>query len=209
MTDKKSLEQIHEHWRVPPDENNAVYRYAEVSPARSEALVQVLERYVPKQGRILEVGCNAGRNLYYLAQAGFKKLAAIEISEAAIEQMAQSFPIVRATTDIRIGPVEEIIPTFTAREFEAMFTMAVLVHIHPESDWVMEDIAPRAKRYLVIIQDEKIVSTRHFNPNYKKVFEPYGFRQVEEIWPIPGLPKGYRCRVFKRTLTSRLLGLVC
>jgi hypothetical protein len=73
----------------------------------------------------------------------------------------------------------------------------------------MEDIAPRAKRYLVIIEDEKIVSTRHFNPNYKKVFEPYGFRQVEEIWPIPGLPNGYRCRVFKRTLTSRLLGLVC
>ncbi len=208
MIERKSLEQVHEYWRAPPDANNAAHRYAEVSPARSEALVQVLERYVPKQGKILEVGCNAGRNLHYLAQAGFKKLAAIEISEAAIEQMAQSFPTIRAKVDIRIGPVEEMISTFSVGEFEAIFTMAVLVHIHPRSDWVMLEIARRARKYLVIIEDEKTVSTRHFVRNYKEVFEPYGFRQVEEIWPFPGLPKSYRCRVFKRTLASRLLGFI-
>ncbi len=167
----------------------------------------ILQCFVTTKTPSIPTSCGLFR-ADYLAQAGFKKLAATEISEAAIEQMAQSFPTIRAKVDIRIGPVEEMISTFSVGEFEAIFTMAVLVHIHPRSDWVMLEIARRARKYLVIIEDEKTVSTRHFVRNYKEVFEPYGFRQVEEIWPFPGLPKSYRCRVFKRTLASRLLGFI-
>ncbi len=91
MIERKSLEQVHEYWRAPPDANNAAHRYAEVSPARSEALVQVVERYVPKQGKILEVGCNAGRNLHYLVGPEQSRLIRRRLDSRVREQ----YPIAR------------------------------------------------------------------------------------------------------------------
>jgi hypothetical protein len=57
-------------------------------------------------------------------------------------------------------------------------------------------------RLLVTIEGEGYRSERHFSRDYRQVFEPLGFRQVEQVACGPlniGLNATYLARVFTRT----------
>lgn len=129
--------------------------------------------------KILEIGCNAGRNLNHLFQAGFSDLSGIEINERAVQLLKQSFPEMADHTAIYNAPVEESICQFGDGEFDIVFTMAVLEHIHRDSTWIFPEIVRIAKDYLVTIEDERGLSARHFPRNYKRVFESLGMKQIE------------------------------
>ena len=149
---------------------------------------------------ILEIGCNVGRNLNYLFLAGFKKLVGIEINKKAIRLLKQSYPELARYAKIYNKPVEEVITGFKNGAFDIVFTMAVLQHIHPDSEFIFSEIARVTNRFLVTIEDERGISWRHFPRNYKRVFESLGLEQVEEFncRGVPGLGGNFSARVFKK-----------
>jgi SAM-dependent methyltransferase len=168
---------------------------------RSEFLAELLtEHGTTPDAKILEVGCNVGRNLQVLWEHGFRLLTGIEINPAAIETMGREYPDMAAAADIQLGSAETVLPTMSTG-FDTVFTMAVLVHLHPDSDPVVHpNIARICNRLLVTIEAEEFVSERHFSRNYRHVFEPLGFRQVEQV-PCGPLDIGletYVARVFIR-----------
>jgi hypothetical protein len=55
-----------------------------------------------------------------------QNLTGIELSEQAVEVLRREFPHI---ADVWVGAAEDILPTFD--RFDLVFTMAVLVHIHP------------------------------------------------------------------------------
>lgn len=191
---QKSLSGVLDYWRDPPDANNLPVRYAHVDMARTDFLVAKIARHFSTSASIMEIGCNAGRNLAGLYRAGFKNLSAIEISEKAVSQMRRSFPELSEVT-IDIAPAEEAIKR--AGQFDLIFTLAVLEHIHYDSDWVMDEMALRAG-HILVIEDENQISTRHFPRNYRREFEKRGFRQIEEQAAPPGLSKSFTYRLFAR-----------
>jgi 2-polyprenyl-3-methyl-5-hydroxy-6-metoxy-1,4-benzoquinol methylase len=96
-------------------------------------------------------------------------------------------------------PVEEVIKEFEDRQYDAVFTMAVLEHIHSDSEWVFEEIVQVSKKYLITMEDERTVSWRHFPRQYKKIFEKVGTKQIEEIQcnkEDHGLGSSFYARVF-------------
>lgn len=203
LVTKAERDRIHAFWTRPDDGSNPPEAYiaADREPlrARSEALVEIVKRLVSPDARILEVGCNAGRNLSHLQAAGFSDLTAIEISKAAVDVMKVRLPETHAATDIRVGSVEDLIETFAPRTFDLVFTMAVLVHIHPDSDWVLKAVAERAGQYLVVVEPRTATDHwRHFQRDYRAVFETCGFEQIAEHRRFPGLPGNYSGRVFRR-----------
>lgn len=127
-----------------------------------------MKRYSNSNPNILEIGCNVGQNLNYLFSAGFDKLTGIEISEDAVVLMKKSYPRMAKNAKIINKPVEDAIGTFKENEFDIVFTMAVLEHIHPDSDFIFPEMARITNRYLITIEDERWVSWRHFPRNYKK-----------------------------------------
>ncbi len=171
------IEEIHHYWKNP-DSANDPHEYALQHQARSEFLVKLLRRYVPVEGCVVEVGCNTGRNLNAALQAGYRSLEGIEISTNAVELMKKYFPELASVADIRVGPIEQLVGS--VENVECIFTMAVLVHIHPSSDWVLAELANRATT-LITIELESAFGSRWFPRNYKKVFERLGMRQMEEI----------------------------
>lgn len=194
------IEVSQEYWKKP-DEVNAPSLYLS-GRKRSAFLVQLLRKYVPVDGSLLELGCNVGRNLNEAFEAGYRDLEGVEINEEAIEIMRQSYPEMAKVTTVHFGRIEDTLRAIMHKD--CIFTMAVLVHIHPSSDWVFAEIAKRAET-LIIVEDEKAASWRHFARNYKELFEKLGMHQVEEIVckDIPELitEKGiqdYVARVFKR-----------
>lgn len=191
---------VQEYWQKP-DAVNDPHTY--LSPiARSEFLVGLLEKYVPKSASLLELGCNVGRNLNAAYQAGYRNLEGIEINPEAVEILKKTFPEMASTTNIRLGRIEDHIRSIESRD--CIYTMAVLVHIHPSSDWVFAEMASRAKT-LILVEAEKAASWRHFARDYHKIFTKLGMHQKAKINcdTIPELVEeggltNYVARIFQR-----------
>jgi SAM-dependent methyltransferase len=162
--------------------------------------VELMREYAEPPARVLEVGCNAGRNLEALRQAGYDDLTGIEINSDALALLRTEFPPLAERATLLNAPLEEVAPTLPERSFDAVFTMAVLEHIHPESEWTFAHIADAARRVLITIEDERRNMWRAFARNYSEVFAPFGL--VEEkafvCGPEHGLDDAFVARVLVR-----------
>jgi len=178
------LTQIHNYWKHPDDHNSPI-NYLE-GDKKSEFLLGVIRKYAKPEDKILEIGCNVGRNLNKLYTNGFKNLEGIDINEKALILLKRCYPEMQIKT--YCSPVEDIIKKLG--KYDVIFTMAVLEHIHTDSVWIFKEIQKRAKT-LITIEDEGGISWRHFSRNYKHIFSG----QVEEI-PINEV-EGFDNRYFK------------
>jgi SAM-dependent methyltransferase len=192
---RPDIERIHNYWIRPDDGANNPKDYVTGRLPRSEFLLARLAKLAEKSARVLEIGCNAGRNLHCLEAAGFSNLSAIEISADALATMEATYPGLRTRAAIMHGAVETFIKDIPDKSFDVVYTMAVLEHIHKDSEWVFAEMVRIAKT-LVIIEDEWTVSWRHFPRNYRRVFERFGARQIDYAAEVPGLPGSYRYRAF-------------
>jgi SAM-dependent methyltransferase len=190
-------ETLYDYWRNPPDAGNLPQTYLEHPDGaqRSAFLVELLDKHAPG-GSVLELGCNVGRNLSHLRAAGFGELGAIEISSRALAELGRAFPEVAASADLRNGTLEDELPKMADSSWDVVFSMAVLEHVHYDSDWLMEHVVRVARRFVVTIENELDISDRTFPRNYRRVMEQHGARQIEEASPCPGLPGGFVARVF-------------
>jgi SAM-dependent methyltransferase len=185
-----SKDEIHRYWKAPDDGSNQPEDYLDPKggKARSEFLLSLID--LPRDASILEVGCNVGRNLNHLHEAGYRNLTGIELSEQAVEVLRREFPHL---ADIWVGAAEDILPTFD--RFDLVFTMAVLVHIHPASEQAVFGELARIAKKLIVIEDERSETWRHFPRRYGPIFEDFGMKQVHEAEPV-GLPGSYVARIF-------------
>ncbi len=199
ITPQGSRTQLHTYWRYPGDDANSPEGYI-YTVENSEFLLKFIKKYVNFQERILEIGCNVGRNLNYLFGAGYKNLESIEISKEAIDLMKKTYPQMASSIKIYNSSVEDIIKSFKDNSFDLVFTMAVLEHIHPDSEFIFLEMVRITKKYLVTIENEKDVSWRHFPRNYKKVFETLGMKQIEQFncKEIKDLGPNFWIRVFTK-----------
>jgi len=163
----------------------------------SEFLLSFVTKHINRTDRILEIGCNMGRNLNTLYLNGYKNLCGIEICAEALELLRQTYPNLDRDCQLYNAPVEDVIGSIPDQEYGAVFTLAVLEHIHTDSEWIFRDMVRIARDSLIIIEDETAISWRTFTRNYKKVFEKLGMEQVEEArcQSLPGMGGGSVARV--------------
>lgn len=197
---KRTRKMIHQYWSEPLDKGNLPQDYLRGGKERSKFLVDLIQRYGNQTAKILEIGCNVGRNLNYLFLAGFTNLVGIELNKKAVQLLKSSYPLMAQKVKIYNFPVEKIIGKIKDNEFDIVFTLAVLMHIHPDSEWIFGEITRITKNYLITIENEIIISRRNFKRNYKEIFERLGMQQVEEINLVNTITllKSYTTRVFKK-----------
>jgi SAM-dependent methyltransferase len=193
---KGTVEDIKEYF-TEPTEGNHPEQYA-LDIERSVYLVRVIERLFPNKNRfkILELGSNVGRNLYYLKKAGYS-VEGIEGSRTYFDSIPKFFPDVIGLT--HFGQIEQVLheDNLLLDRFDLIFTMAVLEHIPPEiEDRVFIGIKKRTK-WLLTIEDEKCDDWKHFPRNYQKVIEQYDF-EVKDSWNYPPLGLNFVMRLFRR-----------
>lgn len=191
-SEQKSKDDLHNYWRNPDTMNDpATYLDSE---ERSAFLLSLVKQHVGTDAAVIELGCNVGRNLHYLWQGGYRNLSGVEINEQAIKLMHEHFPDMKIP--VYQGTIEDRIKELGKHDL--VFTMAVLEHIHHDSEWVFGEIARITKKTLITIEDEKHTSMRHFPRNYKKVFESLGLRQVYEhnCADVPKLSAKFYARIF-------------
>ena len=194
--------EIHRYWQQPSDGTNLPEEYLE-GDAKSEFLVQLIRDHANPDAKTLEIGCNVGRNLNKLYQAGFKDLHAIEINSRALALLREHFPDLRAAA-LHNGAIEDIIPSLDDDCFDLVFTMAVFEHIHTESEWIFTEVVRVTRDILVTVEDENHLSWRHFPRNYQGIFEPLGMDQITEqsCEGVEMLSGNFVARVFRKRLTA-------
>jgi len=188
----KTRDEILNFWKNPNDINlPETYILGQRSLLLSELFKQT---DIKLDYSILELGCNVGRNLNYLYINGYHDLFGIEININAKPIMKREFPLMYENSYICWNSIERsLVPIVNV-----IFTMAVLEHIHPDSEWLFEEIAGRFTEYLITIEDENVVSDRHFVRNYKDVFENLGLTQIYEqnCVGVPELGADFNARIF-------------
>ncbi|WP_299567842.1 class I SAM-dependent methyltransferase [uncultured Sulfitobacter sp.] len=189
------IDAIHNYWRSPGEEN-APHTYARPAIGRSLFLVDRMREAVDPSARILELGCNVGRNLAFLHHAGFKRLSGVEINAEAIALGRELFPELKSARIIH-GTIEDTVQGLADDSHDLIYTMAVLEHLHTDSEWVFEQMTRIAPRILTI-EDEATRSPRHFPRRYDTVFVALGYIETAYADRVPGLPKPFRCRLFQR-----------
>ena len=192
---KGSKEELHRYWSSPPSKGNQPQAYAKPAD-RSDYLLDVLKRAGVSDGSVLEVGCNVGRNLNALQASGYGPLTAIEINSNALEEMKKTFPNPYNSARLFNSTIEDTIPTLRDKEFDVTFSMAVLLHIHPDSEWILEHMVRVTRSILVVIESEDQSNYKIFPRDYSSIFKSLG---VTELFsePSPGTLTGYTTRVFQ------------
>lgn len=158
---------IQKFWANPGEGN--LPRDYDSKAGRSEFLYDFIKGEVHFSTEIMELGCNCGRNIRYLAGKGYTNIFGIDLSAEAIKY-GKGLPIYCQTIeDFYKG---EDIP-------EMVYSMAVLEHLPKKSEWVFEKMAE--SRYIVTIEDEISDNTVCFPRNYKTIFEKLGKKELKHI----------------------------
>lgn len=178
LVPKKDVERLRRYWERPSDEANLPERYAE-HPDRSRFLLERMAELAHKPASVLEVGCNVGRNLQFLREAGYRPLTGIELSALALETLKRHYPGLADAATLIHGPAEEALGKMDTGSIDLVFSMAVLVHIPPPgAEQVFADMARVARHNIITIEDERLHTERHFPRNYERIFSALGWRQI-------------------------------
>ena len=187
-----------EHWKAKSNElhdGNRPIDYAQKDTSMVKVFSNILNGHIDKNSPILELGSNAGANLNYLSKRGYTNLSGIEINSQAILQIKQSFPELNAT--IFNSSLEDKLISIPDNSYDLIFSMAVLLHIHPDSNFIFDEISRISRRYVCTIEGENNYCPWCFPRNYKRVFERRGFEQAFMIESMPSKPS-YTMRLFKK-----------
>lgn len=181
----RSREELFDHWTSPtPDGGDPT-----IMPAhehRSRALVKLLTD-VDRDVKVLEVGCNVGRNLAHLHAAGFHSLEGLEINPHAVARLRETYPQLEGCT-IHVGAAEDRLPGIPDRAYGLVFTMAVIEHIHPDSAAVFDEMTRICDRRLLAIEPVANSSARQFPYDVPALFTARGFQLVSDQ-PMSSFPE--------------------
>jgi pseudaminic acid biosynthesis-associated methylase len=98
---------------------------------------------LPRDIRILEVGCNIGNQLRCLQSMGFSNLYGIELQDYAVEKAKQT----SKNINIIQGSIFDI--PFKDQYFDLVFTSGVLIHVSPQDiDKALVEIHRVSNQYI-------------------------------------------------------------
>jgi 2-polyprenyl-3-methyl-5-hydroxy-6-metoxy-1,4-benzoquinol methylase len=168
--------------------------YADIGPNEvSETLTDVLDHYVRTDAKILEIGCGSGRHLAALLAEGYENLVGIDINDEAFEVMATQYPTLHEKGTFHTGAVEDLVSAFETDEFDVVYTVETLQHIHPEDEWVFEELTRISGDLLVTAENEGNSPQRGrgetavsyvddefplYHRNWKEIFAGLGLAQL-------------------------------
>ncbi len=185
---------VRRQWADRSGEFSPAY-YAHYGPNEtSDVLLDILDRFVDRDARILELGCSSGRHLSHLHRHGFENLAGIEINEDAFDVMTDVYPDLAANGTFYPGAIETVVERFDDGCFDVVYSVETLQHLHPETDWVFESLFRITDDLLVTVENEGGDATGAGNcepevnyvdsdvplyyRNWNRIFTELGFEQV-------------------------------
>ena len=185
---------VRREWAERSGEYSPEY-YAYYGPNEtSEEVRRILDRFVGSDASVLELGCSSGRHLSELHEHGFDELAGVDINEDAFDVMADAYPSLEAAGTFYCDAIEEVVGAFDDGQFDAVYSVETIQHVHPDDAWVFDELARIADDLLVTVENEGDSATKGspgedvnyvrddvplYYRDWNRVFTELGFVEVE------------------------------
>ena len=176
---------VREYWKNPGGGNEPIDYWGHIE--RSEFLHRFIDGIIPEDIDIVELGCNCGRNVFYLNDKGFN-VTGMDINPDAVA-FNQGLPI-------WCQSIEDYFKTNPKADM--YFSMAVLEHLPKESEWIFKEMAKAD--YVLTIEDEKSDSGVCFPRDYKKIFESLGMEELKHETNDDFFVTRYEARLFGKSI---------
>jgi SAM-dependent methyltransferase len=186
--------EVRHQWETRSGEYSPAY-YAHYGPDEtSEMLRKTFERFLDPDAAIIEMGCSSGRHLAHLHEHGFERLSGIELNGDAFDVMAETYPDLASEGTFHHGAIEDVIGEFADDRFDAVYSVETFQHIHPDAEWVFEEIARITSDVLITVENEGDGGVSRSAPtevnyvtddvplyyrNWRHVFDGLGFVEVD------------------------------
>ncbi len=161
--------------------SNEPQQYSSKSTKLIEFMAKFWKPHVESEHKVLELGCNAGANLETLRLLGFTSLAGVEINPEAVKLMSSVFPDLYRDVNVNIGSLDDRLPLLATDSSDVIFTMAVLMHVHPKSNNIFSEMVRIARKYIVTVEPEFANYGYVFSRNYRRVFQKLGCAQLSSV----------------------------
>ncbi|CCQ36268.1 probable S-adenosylmethionine-dependent methyltransferase [Natronomonas moolapensis 8.8.11] len=187
-------DEVKKQWETRSGEYSPAY-YAHHGPDEtSETLREIFERFLDADAAILELGCGSGRHLAHLHEHGFERLSGIDLNGDSFDVMAETYPGLASAGTFHHGAIEAVVEGFEDGRFDAVYSVETLQHIHPDVEWVFEEIARITGDVLVTVENEGEADIARSAPtevnyvtddvplyyrNWRHVFDRLGFVEVD------------------------------
>lgn len=145
---------IREEWADRSGEYSPAY-YAYYGADETSELVQsILTEHVEQDAAVLEVGCSSGRHLAALSEAGYSDLTGVDINADALDVLAETYPDLAASGSFHAMAIEEFVTDIADNEYDVVFSVETLQHLHPDVDWVFGELARIVGDLLITVENE-------------------------------------------------------
>ena len=174
-----TAEDLLDYWRNPTDDNNRIEDYLDpANEDRSQFLTSIIDTHCPDLHSALEIGCNVGRNLNYLRTHKKMEVAGIEINKDALETLRKIYPALQDQKLIQ-GVAQECVSEVPDNAYDLVYSMAVLMHLHPDTpETFWREIVRVARKNIITIEGERWSSGRNWGRNYGEIFTSLGAKEI-------------------------------
>lgn len=146
--------EVRRRWAERSGEYSPEY-YAYYGPdGTSESIRGILDRFLDRDASVLELGCSSGRHLAHLHEHGFEDLTGIEVNGDAFDVMAETYPALAAAGTFHHAAIEDVVVDFGDDRFDAVYSVETLQHLHPDVEWVFEELSRITGELLVTVENE-------------------------------------------------------
>ena len=204
---------VRRQWADRSGEYSPAY-YAHYGPDEtSESVRDILRQRLARDASVLELGCSSGRHLSHLSDDGFTDLSGVELNPDAFDVMADHYPDLWEAGTFYADAIEDVVGEFDDDVFDAVYSVETLQHVHPDAEWVFEEIARITGDVLVTVEieddaedadrverdeDPDVNYVRDEFPLYyrdwSEVFGDLGFEQVERREVKRDVVRAFRAR---------------
>ncbi|WP_339105623.1 class I SAM-dependent methyltransferase [Haloterrigena salinisoli] len=145
---------VRRQWAERSGEYSPEY-YAYYGPNEtSDVILRTLERFVDRTAPVLELGCSSGRHLSHLYENGFDSPVGIELNADAFDVMADHYPDLAADGEFYHAAIEDVVREFDDDQFGAVYSVETLQHLHPDAEWVFEELVRITDDLLITVENE-------------------------------------------------------
>ncbi|WP_336344251.1 class I SAM-dependent methyltransferase [Halalkalicoccus ordinarius] len=185
-------DEVLEGWAERSGEYSPEY-YAYYGPDETSDLIRDrIDAVVGPDAAVLELGCSSGRHLAHLHDGGYEDLHGIEINGDAFDVMADSYPDLAAAGTFHHGAIEDVVREFGDDAFDAVYSVETLQHVHPDNEWVFEELARITADLLVTVEneggDDEEVDVNYVNDDFplfyrdwRRVFTALGLDEIDAV----------------------------
>ncbi|QIB76212.1 class I SAM-dependent methyltransferase [Halogeometricum borinquense] len=145
---------VHRRWTARSGAYSPEY-YAYYGPNEtSELLKETISRHAEPGAAILELGCSSGRHLAHLFDHGYENVSGVEINAEAFDVMDEEYPELSDAGTFYHDAIESVVREFEDDAFDVVYSVETLQHLHPDAEWVFDELARITETLLITVENE-------------------------------------------------------